>query len=459
MKVVVLIWCALAVVGLATRSHVAALGCSAASLAAVALAVSRYRRAHGGLNVADPLMPLIGLFAYAYAVVPLLEGFDESAFLSLPGYLDLPPTQFRIAAVFASGALLCLLLGASSGPREATIVAAPSRPSDSRAVLVLALVFSLLGFASVLLILYTAGALHLPIGDILRGRARGQALATFSGRGYLSVGLVLLTLAAPCWALWACARPSRLRAAVCALVLLAAMLALGGPIGSRLFALSLPVSVVVVVHLHYRRISELQAVAAGGLILGAGVLVLVLRGGAGDGGALGSVGLLALTLDGFNFLVNALDPEAPLLWGRSLVEDGLLTYLPRGLWSGKPEVYGFVGLQDQVVPGLLEDFGGASSATFPVGLLAEGFLNFGAAGVLLLAWFVSAALRRVRDVTMNERSAFAVILLSWLVPNQLSLLRGLGQFLASMAVVVVLLSPLLLYASRASATPRERGSW
>lgn len=455
MIAVVAAWCAFALLGLVVGSPMIALGCSATSLIAVGLGARRYRTDRGGLDVADPLVPLTGLFAFAYAVVPLLEWIDEGAFASLPGYLDLPSAQYGIAAILASGALLCLLLGASSRREIAAALPAVPHGASPPVVLALAVAFSVLGFAAVLTILISSGALKLPLGYVVSGGNRADALASLAGRGYLTLGLVLLTLAVPCWGLWACARPSRLRYAISVAVLLAAVLALGGPIGSRLLALSLPVSLIVVVHLTRRRISEGLAIAAGAATLGLGVLMLALRGEAGESGPLGAVGLLALTLDGFNFLVNALGPDPQLQLGRSFAEDGVLTYLPRAIWPGKPEVFGYVRLQEQVLPGLLSDVGGTSASTYPVGLVAEGYLNFGVVGVLLLPWLLGRILRRIRDLVLRTRSPFWVIFVAWLIPNQLSLMRGLGQMLATSAVVVVLLSPLLLSRSRRMSAARE----
>jgi hypothetical protein len=161
-----------------------------------------------------------------------------------------------------------------------------------------------------------------------------------------------------------------------------------------------------------------------------------------------------LTLDGFAFLVNAIARVDDFLWGSTIAEDLVFTYLPRALWEGKPVIFGYVAAQEAITPGLYADFLGR--ATYPSGLLAEGYVNFGVAGSLLAAAAVGALSRGLFVSARHGKAAYCLLLLAWLEANMVNLFRGVGFLAPQLVLTAIVLAPLLL-GQRFSRSPAEHG--
>jgi cytochrome c biogenesis protein CcmG/thiol:disulfide interchange protein DsbE len=153
-------------------------------------------------------------------------------------------------------------------------------------------------------------------------------------------------------------------------------------------------------------------------------------------------GYVGKTFDGFNFLSTALSRVHDFAWGRTLLQDWFWTYMPRALVPGKPDVYGIVAAQEMIIPGTNSSVGG--TATFPPGILAEGYVNFGVAGVLLIPFAVSALARALYDWAVANGGAMAVLVFGYFLGDQTALFRGFGTVLPGLVVVSVLLLPLVI---------------
>lgn len=399
----------------------------------------------------EPIWALSVLYGFTYLIVPGLSAARPDEFASLEGYLDAPPGTWQVASWLAALAFLCLLVGYFGPLSRAPARAGPCQrgPDGDRHIAPLAAALFVLGVASVALALVVNDGFSVPLSELVTGGLREETVKSYSGRGYLSLGFAFLALSIPCAAVRACRRRSWRDWALVALAAAIAELLLAGIVGSRLLALGVPVAVLVVVHYRLRRLRA-GLVAAGAATLALlGVVVAAARGTGSVADPIAAVGTLGLTLDGFNFLVNALARVNGFLWGATFFEDAFLTYFPRAIWEGKPTIYGVVSAQEAIVPGLYADFQGG--ATFPPGILAEGYVNFGLAGVLLLPVAVGAAFRAAYACLLKEQSAFSVLLMGWLLANLVTLFRGFGLIVPQVVVTAAVLSPLLMRAAPSTA--------
>jgi hypothetical protein len=442
---VIAAWLAFAVSGWLLESLVLTM---VGPLFLMAVPVILARRDPGGIDPLEPIWALVLLFGLTYFLIPALAIIDEAPFSPLGGYLDQPPMQRALASWVASLAFLALVAGyrVPWGRRGARFL--PSgRIERPDIVGGTAFTFFVLGVASVVALAVINHAWRLGVGDLLTGGMRRAAVASVTGRGYLSVGFMLLALAAPCGAMWAVlAGGGRWRWTVVALAGVVSMVLLGGVTGSRIFALSVPVGVFVVIHYRVRRIAPATAALAAAAVLAAGVGQLVIRDQAKIDSPLEAAGALTLTLGGFDFLTTALARVDDFMLGQPLAEDIFVAYVPRAVWTAKPSTYGFIRTQEAVVPGLYADL--AKASTFPVGPVAEGYVNFGVAGALMFPFLIGLVYRALYERLLLSPDAFAVLLLGWALPNVLSAMRGLGPLIPATAVAAVVLSPLVLFGAK-----------
>lgn len=84
----------------------------------------------------------------------------------------------------------------------------------------------------------------------------------------------------------------------------------------------------------------------------------------------------------------------PFLYGQTIAEDVLYTYIPRVVWSTKPHEFGYIRAQNY----LFGDYWDASQdTTYPIGGLGELYLNFGVFGIgagMLMMGFILGQLKR-----------------------------------------------------------------
>lgn len=452
-------WVVLAVAGWAAGS-VALTALAPLALLGVPLAILLDQRASGRVDPLEPLWIIVALFAFTYLLVPGLAALRPDDFGSLPGYLDSPPAQWQTATWVSGLAFLALLhgyFGPGGGWIARLLPEAPRTPPTSVVGATAAGLFGLGLLAAVAIVLLSGGA-DLSLSALLDGRLRDESVESFSGRGYLSVGYGMLALAPPCAALWAARRGGRRAWLAVAGSGAVGVVLLGAVLDSRMQALVLVVGVLAVVHYRVRAFSVREALA-----LGAGLLVLVLaftaiRRPDASRDTFGLLGRLVGTFDGFHFLVNALARVDDFLLGGSVAEDTVLTYLPRSLWPGKPEVYGILRTQEAVVPGLHAAVAGGS--TYPPGIVAEGYVNFGMLGALIFPWSAGALLSGFYTRLRAGRGDFYLLMIGWLLADSVGIMRGLGPVLPAIAVTMVLLSPLLVGGAigrtRPAASRRDR---
>jgi hypothetical protein len=115
---------------------------------------------------------------------------------------------------------------------------------------------------------------------------------------------------------------------------------------------------------------------------------------------------LSSSYEQFENLLNVINLNPPLEWGRTFIEDIFVPFIPRSVWPEKPLVYGMLRAQNV----LFEDYWHESTdTTYPIGILAELYLNFGMVGIFGGMFGIGAVLARMR-VAATMESPYAAIL-------------------------------------------------
>ena len=391
----------------------------------------------------DPLWLCGALFGFAYILVPVLMLVQPGPFISLPGYEDLPAGQFRLASLIASLALLAFLAGYRALQRPTRFT--PRPPASVARCRGLGLTLFIVGTASVALAVHQAGAALSPT-QLFSAGLRAAIVSHLTGHGYLTVGFTFLMLAPPVLVLWA-SRVRRLWTwSVTFALAIASILELGAITGSRLGVLVIAVSCAAVIHYRVRRLPFSFLLPAAVILAGLGILQAFLRHSAHLHSVLSPFATLSLTVDGFGQLVNALGRVHTYQWGRTLLEDLGLTYMPRALWPHKPLLFGVVRAQQAVMPGLFADTGNGVS-TYPVGLVAEGYVNFAVFGAVGIAAIAGSAVRWLYNAFIRSNGDWQLLVMAWALGNVVSLMRGLATTALAVVVGGLVLSPLALTTS------------
>ena len=144
---------------------------------------------------------------------------------------------------------------------------------------------------------------------------------------------------------------------------------------------------------------------------------------------------LSGTFDAFDHLAVTLVRTEHIHFGKTILEDLVLTYLPRSLFPWKPIVYGYVRLQEELMPGIYQDY--SQRATFPIGLVAEGYANLRIVGVVVLPAIVGVLLRALHERAKRDKGIYAV-LLGITMGGILGVIRGFGSFLVGTLMLVLI---------------------
>jgi hypothetical protein len=397
------------------------------------------RRA-GKIDLFEPIWMLAALFAFEYLIVPACIESNGRAFNFNPGYLDNPASQFQLACVIGGLGFVALLAGYRSQlldgftrPR-AWLGGSPS----SRFMLGFAAALLGLGTLAVAAGVRQAGVSLSP-STLFSAATRDAVVGSYSGHGYLTIGFTLLMLGPPVLALWASMVRTRGAWIAAGLAAIVAIGELGGIVGTRIGVLAVILGVCTVIHYRARRFPLRAVIGLFALAVAFGVVQSVLRGTGSHAGILSPAATISGTLDGFYDFVNALARVHRFQLGKTILQDVVVTYIPRALWAAKPVIYGAVKAQEIVMPGLHADVGGHS--TYPIGIVAEGYVNFavfGAVGIPLLTGALARGLGRLLNPASSD---WGLLVVAWSLPNLVSVMRGVGGGVLQIAVGAVILAP------------------
>ena len=139
-------------------------------------------------------------------------------------------------------------------------------------------------------------------------------------------------------------------------------------------------------------------------------------------------------------------------YGQSWLEDIIFTSLPRIIFPLKPIVYGTTWLQTIVYPTMSSTSGGFFSATYPVGIYGESYINFGYIGVLAILFILGVILRKLFDgIIINIYSKridlvfINLYIYFFIAGNTLGYLRSFGGFLAALFFSILTIKLQLIF--------------
>lgn len=408
------------------------------------------------------LMVAVGVSAKTFYVC--LGPADRVAFL----LLGKQPGDLLFAALVTAAGLLCLSCGyLLAGVRwRLPSVARLARSSwSTRRLFALAGVLAIVGLFSFLLFSLRFDPSFEELSDISSKRlARVEGSRIPGGLGYLRWGAKLIEVAFYLvLAYWASARKRLLSAAGVAVVALALASAVYPVFASSRGTIMMMLVRAVVVWICLRGEPRPRSVAA---VVALGFLVispmLALRRGASDLSALGEelspAGIVDATVGGRHFLdlsktahvMEAMSDRLEYQYGKTLVT-WVVAPVPRELWPQKPPV----NIGKFLGPEL---FGSSSGSGVPPGIVAELYMNFGLAGVLVGLLGFGALLRLVYASLRPFLASPAVVLIYALLSTRLAIdvvsLSASGGITRLLKELVPMLAALYLLSRRpAGSTP------
>lgn len=146
--------------------------------------------------------------------------------------------------------------------------------------------------------------------------------------------------------------------------------------------------------------------------------------------------------DAFDNSVTGIYNNTKFLGGLSYLEDIFFTYIPRSIFPDKPEVYGTLRLQEYALPGLY-DYAGLS-ATFPVGVLYEAFVNFHIFG-LIICPFIWGVLLKFFVISSRYNIAYFA-LLAFSISSMPMSVRSIGGLLVSYLFAFIFINITIFFA-------------
>ena len=121
------------------------------------------------------------------------------------------------------------------------------------------------------------------------------------------------------------------------------------------------------------------------------------------------------------------------------MEDIVLQYLPRAVFTWKPLIYGAIRLEAEVMPDSIPD-DNIMSATFPISMFAEAYANFGIPGLLLIGIMCGVLLKLIffgalKSGLVSRHQFFPLLCFCLFVlvcANALGYMRSFGWFLSNL---------------------------
>jgi oligosaccharide repeat unit polymerase len=397
----------------------------------------------------SPLVFVVTLFVFAYGIRAILSFNDAGRYGVFSEFYNANDLGTFVIAygVFVVGTL-SLIAGYASRSYQLIDRVLPSLTITSTGrvywVSILLLLLSFATFASLIPELISAGAVF----GLFERSSRLALTAAWQGRGPMLFLILQGTLFLMCLLYAVTLRGLRVSQLALVLVAALAITACYAFMGSRQGVLGVLLALLLSYHYRIRNIPlGLQAMFGTAAVIAGGLLGLILDQqfgdpqGAGEGGwLLGAFIRFGATFDQFDMLSAYVQKSEEFFFGLPLIEDLLLTYLPREVFPFKPEVFGTVRLQNALFPHLY-DYAGLS-ATYPIGFFGEAYANLHLAGVVLFPFFFGALLRALVHRASSENKSMYIVVVIALLATGPGLVRSYGGVLLSVVLTVGMLKVL-----------------
>lgn len=382
----------------------------------------------------EPLWPFLVAFGVTFILKPLL------LFIGRPTYpwTNMTEADAIEGVLWAAGALGFFYLGYFSDACLAFERWLPFRsPSDPPVwrLRIGAILLAAGGVAAVATLARMMGSVP-TIQQVLDETFRARAFELIPGRGYLTFLLNLSAFAPAAQAYVALSTRRRLDILM-AVLLGAASAAAAIVFYSRTLVLQLLITLTVVLHFKGGWFTPRTLLVLGSVFVTLGGALGLHRVGISSLAAaitspLFAISFLGHTFDSFEFLVPAVQRMSLLGEGGgvSLLEDLGWTYLPRALFPGKPSEYGYLRIQNLLMPDLR-----GITATFPPGFLVEWYVNFGVLGFVFIAIAYGVLFRCAgRRLFLGPQTAFSLLFYGGIVLNMAGWFRSSAQMMVSVAI-------------------------
>ncbi|MGH8990199.1 MAG: hypothetical protein ACRDZ7_01570 [Acidimicrobiia bacterium] len=404
------------------------------SSALLGLLVVAARVGHGPVDFFEPFWFFVILYVVGYGGKAALVVANQEAFVVYPRYYN-PTDPAAPVLVAALVGLVSLTVGYRSRlhrPASRLIPDLGDRAVSSRRLVWASIIFLGLGLLALLVTAASAGVTLSPTSALFNVDTRRTLLAKMTGAGPVFILILVMPLFALTLFTALLARPLRARHY---LVIFATTLVTAycmSFIGGRIYLLGFLLGGLVLWHYGHRRIKAgTQFLIFVGTGVAASALGVILFPDAFSFSGYDLVRRLSGTFDGFELTRIAMSDVKSYFWGLTLFEDLFLTYVPRALVSAKPVIYGVVRAQEATLPGFYDAVG--QTSTYPPSILAEGYLNFGWAGFVILPFLAGVALRALYEKG-RELGGANLAILALTVGQMLVVIRSLGAFLAQLVI-------------------------
>lgn len=232
---------------------------------------------------------------------------------------------------------------------------------------------------------------------------RDQAMRNWSGENYLYLLPVYIGFFHLCVLTYL--RPRRKQSFMLFFFVLIALLILG----SRALLLSWIVSLLIFYDLLQKKISTFKKYIYLGAIVAFGAIFGILQKLTTDGAIAQTLPFplnlfrrLQTSYEQFENLVNVINSNFSFDFGRSILEDVFLTYMPRAIFPWKPADVGYLRAQNLL---FYNDFWSIDrGTTYPVGIIAELYFNFWYVGIIFGMLALGVILYRLEKKARSDFS-------------------------------------------------------
>ena len=413
-------------------------------LISTALLIAAGRACLRAVGTIRPELILISLTSLylAYPVKNLALAIAKDDFITFDFYRAASPAIYLHFIVFAAIAWIVLARRAGLAPADAAYV--PPRGVDDPALYWQWLIRLLLVINSLFLFWSVYQVTEGQLATLLfTSDARKAFLLNQQGQGWVSL---LIFFAFPLIAL-------QERRAVRSPVVIASMavtfLSLA-TIGSRLFLFGYAICLIV----HFYRMTPLIAATMFiSFVLFGALIYMGFSGASSVNSTYYGIIYFMRTFDGADLLNGYLETGQTLYYGVTLVQETLVTYVPRLIWHSKPFNFGGIVITGDIYPELQDVQ--SLRATFPPGMFLEGYANFW----LLCPIFYYAVMKFLTLLSLRRAHAnvYAYALYVAGAAMAATIFRGFGSFIVSLTAfsMVLLLVFVLSLPLRRIATPRQ----
>lgn len=384
----------------------------------------------------------LSVYAFAYLLKPAFIKLSPCDFITFQEYYPFNNNgYFLLAYLLAISGSIFFALGYYAGAYRILPLPSLSLIKNTKQLLLASNIGLLAGLVSLLFLLLKV--VNGGVGSVLlfHPETRIAFMKSFQGNGHLFFFISVMPLALFTRLLFIWGSKSNIPTSfqkiqtyfwvLCTLVVMAT-------IGGRIQFLGAIIGVISVYHLLVKPINfKSQIIFLSLLALTASVLGVFLQTDfyvQDDQTSFFSPYRLMVRLygsyDAFDNTVITISRLKNYYFGSTILEDIFVTYLPRVIFPWKPEIFGVVRIQNDIMPELFAYAG--LSATYPVGIIGEAYANFGIFGVVIIPFFFGMFFKAVQVKAYNKD--MYIVMYAACISLMPMVVRGFGSILSGLFI-------------------------